>query len=204
MDGAWFPPHHQLTARYSPSSKCQYFTYIMSMFEIFVIVCTALDHRELTTMIMHPAAVHKIGLTTPYIAGFLIKLVGTWLRFDAYRQLGPTYTFQLSIRKDHKLVTTGVYAIVRHPGYSGAVWFFLGTALCQMGRGSYWAAAGMWGGYGYRGVVFGTAYLVLPVYMVAGGFPRIWKEDEMLRALFKEEWEVWAKRTPYRLIPLIY
>lgn len=33
---------------------------------------------------------------------------------------------------------------------------------------------------------------------------RVPKEDEVLREKFGAEWEVYARRTPYRLIPYIY
>lgn len=30
------------------------------------------------------------------------------------------------------------------------------------------------------------------------------QEDEYLRKVFKEEWEQWARKVPYRLLPGVY
>lgn len=42
----------------------------------------------------------------------------------------------VEIAKDHKVVSTGPYALVRHPMYSGAILMFLATPLAL---GSWWA-----------------------------------------------------------------
>jgi protein-S-isoprenylcysteine O-methyltransferase Ste14 len=48
--------------------------------------------------------------------------------------------FELTVRiqtdRGHKVIDTGPYAIMRHPGYVGATGFVVGTALAL---GSYWA-----------------------------------------------------------------
>jgi len=40
------------------------------------------------------------------------------------------FTYELSILKDHKLVTTGLYKLVRHPSYLGAFGCFT-VCLCH-------------------------------------------------------------------------
>jgi protein-S-isoprenylcysteine O-methyltransferase Ste14 len=45
-------------------------------------------------------------------------------------------TVRIQTDRDHKVIDTGPYAIVRHPGYVGFMLFFVGSALCL---GSLWA-----------------------------------------------------------------
>jgi protein-S-isoprenylcysteine O-methyltransferase Ste14 len=39
-------------------------------------------------------------------------------------------TVRIQTDRGHKVIDTGPYAIVRHPGYVGGILFFVGTALC--------------------------------------------------------------------------
>lgn len=50
---------------------------------------------------------------------FCLTVSGMIIRFKAYQDLGNLYTFNIGIREDHKLVTTGIYKYIRHPGYTG-------------------------------------------------------------------------------------
>jgi protein-S-isoprenylcysteine O-methyltransferase Ste14 len=45
-------------------------------------------------------------------------------------------TVRIQTDRGHKVIDTGPYAIVRHPGYVGGILFFVGPALCL---GSVWA-----------------------------------------------------------------
>jgi protein-S-isoprenylcysteine O-methyltransferase Ste14 len=45
-------------------------------------------------------------------------------------------TVRIQTDRGHKVIDTGPYAIVRHPGYVGSILFFVGQALCL---GSVWA-----------------------------------------------------------------
>ena len=94
----------------------------------------------------------EVGITNATIIGFVVACVGSVLRSAAYRQLGANFTFHLAVRREHKLVTTGLYSFVRHPSYTAAYLYMLGTLIYQMGPGSYWAASNMWA------TPFGQAY----------------------------------------------
>ena len=39
------------------------------------------------------------------------------------------FTFEMSIRKDHMLITSGPYGVVRHPGYTGFLLVVIGMLL---------------------------------------------------------------------------
>ena len=42
------------------------------------------------------------------------------------------------------------------------------------------------------------------VWVAASLCYRIPEEDEMMRREFREVWDSWAARTPYKLIPFVY
>src|SRR5208282_5920583 len=44
-----------------------------------------------------------------------------WLFYRTHRELGRNWSMSLDLREQHALVTTGVYALVRHPMYT-AFW----------------------------------------------------------------------------------
>ena len=53
--------------------------------------------------------------------------------------MGSHFTFELTLQKDHKLVTSGPYRIVRHPSYIGIYAFYLGSDLVYLVPGDQWA-----------------------------------------------------------------
>ncbi|KIJ08273.1 hypothetical protein PAXINDRAFT_139396, partial [Paxillus involutus ATCC 200175] len=86
-------------------------------------------------------ALRHISLLTPaFLVGSVLSIVGCCLRIHCYRALGRMFTYELSIRKDHKLITSGAYAIVRHPSYTGAVAILAGFLLCGLSRHSWLVA----------------------------------------------------------------
>ncbi|PSR94549.1 hypothetical protein PHLCEN_2v4417 [Hermanssonia centrifuga] len=128
---------------------------------------------------------------------------GVLIRLAAYRQLGRQFTFQLSVRKGHKLITDGPYSIVRHPGYVGSVLFFSGACTSQIFcRGSWFMESGAWASVG--GKLFAVTYLGYISFLLSCLVLRIPNEDLVMQQEFKEEWVEWSKRTPYRLIPFVY
>ncbi|KAF7350675.1 Protein-S-isoprenylcysteine O-methyltransferase [Mycena sanguinolenta] len=103
----------------------------------------------------------------------------------------------LGIWVDHHLITTGPYAVVRHPSYSGALLAGTGAVLCTLAPGA-WAVecADVLG-------PLGLAVLWVVGFSIAGiGLrTRMRKEDEMLKGRFGKEWKEWAARVPYRIVP---
>ena len=87
----------------------------------------------------------------------------------------------IQVEKEQKVITTGPYAVVRHPMYFGLVLMMLFTPLAL---GSWWAII--------------PALLILPmnVYRIAG-------EEEVLRRELPGYTE-YCLKTRYRLIPFIW
>lgn len=109
----------------------------------------------------------------------------------------------MTIRDGHRLVTGGPYAYVRHPSYTT---YILGTAAvgCMpLARGAWLReSAGQALGPGARvPYVFGALWAA---YVCTGMVLRTRTEDRLLRAEFGEEWEEYARRVQYRLVPYVY
>lgn len=147
-------------------------------------------------------SVSNIRITPIFLLGWFINLIGAYVRASCYRVMGPQFTFELGIRKDHKLITSGPYSIVRHPSYTGSALAIVGVVLCHLASGSWVVEC--------SGLVFnsvGTLWWIWTVFglIVTGVLVlRIKKEDEMLKKQFGKDWVQWTKVVPYRLIPCVY
>jgi hypothetical protein len=95
--------------------------------------------------------------------------------------LGHRFSGLVAIQPGHRLVTNGIYGVIRHPSYLGLLIGSLGWALAfRSGVG-----------------VLLTALLIPP--LVA----RIHSEERLLRTHFGGEYEAYCRRTS-RLIPGLY
>lgn len=105
-----------------------------------------------------------------------------YLFYRTHRDLGRNWSVTLKVREQHRLITEGVYAYIRHPMYTA---FFL-WGLAQAFLLANWIA-------GPAGLVgFGTLYLF-----------RVSREEAMMREVFGEEYRLYSARTK-RLVPWIY
>jgi protein-S-isoprenylcysteine O-methyltransferase Ste14 len=59
-----------------------------------------------------------LTISPAFVFGALVASVGGLGRLLAYRALGKHFTFEMSIKKDHGLITSGPYSVVRHPSYT--------------------------------------------------------------------------------------
>ena len=72
--------------------------------------------------------------------GLVFVGAGAFLRLWSYHTLGELFTFEVVVRPDHKLITSGPHAYVRHPSYTGVALLLLGVQLMQFGDWGYAAA----------------------------------------------------------------
>ena len=143
-----------------------------------------------------------IELTLQSIIGMVFVIGAGLLRLQCYRTLGRFFTFEVSIRKGHRLVTSGPYSIVRHPSYTGFLLMNIGMVLWFTSGGAWLRESGILATLSGSTVVFGTMAGLSGVS--ASLCRRIPAEDEVLKDEFKEEWGNWVRRVPYALIPWVY
>ncbi|QIX01318.1 hypothetical protein AMS68_006835 [Peltaster fructicola] len=112
----------------------------------------------------------------PRLAGFLLVLLGQVVRSLAMAHAGRSFnhTPQRVRKESHTLVTTGVYAYLRHPSYFGFFWWAIGTQL-----------------------FVGNKFCVLGYIIVLWGFfnRRIIAEEKQLVSFFGEDYEKFRKNT---------
>ena len=61
--------------------------------------------------------------------GIILIIGGLLVRWIAIVSLKSQFTVDVSITKDHRIVSTGMYRFVRHPAYAGSMLSFLGLGL---------------------------------------------------------------------------
>ncbi|GJE91541.1 isoprenylcysteine carboxylmethyltransferase family protein [Phanerochaete sordida] len=149
-----------------------------------------------------PEGVGSPTLSYELLLGFGLLAIGTIIRILSYRALDRFFTFYLAIREGHRLVTTGPYSIVRHPSYTGGYLGVIGLSLIHLGPGSTFAELHLW--YTTLGRIAGMCQCAAVFYVVWTIYVRMPKEDAVLRERFGDEWQAWAKRTPYKLLPGVY
>jgi protein-S-isoprenylcysteine O-methyltransferase Ste14 len=114
------------------------------------------------------------------IIGDLLVTVGFYLIFRVYRE-NTFSSATIEVAPDQEVVSTGPYAIVRHPMYAGALLYLLGTPLAL---GSYW---------GVLAFVFILPFLIW----------RLFDEEKTLVTELPGYAE-YRQRVRHRLVPLIW
>ena len=157
----------------------------------------------LRTLLLPGGNAANLRLTPATLAGGLMMVVGTLIRVVTFRYLGKFFRFEASIQKDHKLITGGPYAIVRHPSYTGLLISHPGWFLWQFGAGSWVRESGLWGTVlGKLGVSAFAGLVILGTLNLTLG--RMSNEDKALQARFGEQWDRWASQVRYMVVPGIY
>ena len=103
----------------------------------------------------------------PYASNFAISIILLGL---ATRMYASGF-----VLKNKELSTTGPYAFMRHPLYTGNIMILIGLCLIN---GFFWS--------------FVTAFIFLWFYYPTA----IEYEDRKLKSLFPDTWEEWASMTP--------
>ncbi|KAG1879547.1 hypothetical protein C8R48DRAFT_686015 [Suillus tomentosus] len=186
-----------------PTMKVLY--WIVSFAEIVIIASHTSDSLSVIQAIAQHATGHGIRdtpITVPFILGTTLAVAGGLGRWWCYRTLGRFFTFQLSVRKGHHIVTTGPYAIIRHPAYTTGIMQLIGLVLLHGSPTSWLRHSGVLDIPGLKLAV--VSWLAGITLMVINLVFRVNEEDEALKSAFGDEWARWAKAVRYRLIPGIY
>lgn len=113
--------------------------------------------------------------------GLPVMGIGIGLRYASMMALGRFFTYPICMRADHELVTTGVYARLRHPSYLANLILLSGAAFALQSR-------------------FLPVALILFLVMT---IMRIQREDELLDERFGETWRAYAQRAK-ALVPGLF
>ena len=146
----------------------------------------------------------NIGITSSLLLGTFFATVGAIIRSYCYRALGHFFTFQLSLRRaqGQRLCTSGPYAIVRHPSYTGLIMVIAAFSSWAAGPGS-WLRESQW-----LTTPVGQAWFwaqnIANVYAVGSLLLRTDVEDKSLRAEFEKDWIDWVENVPYKILPRVY
>jgi protein-S-isoprenylcysteine O-methyltransferase Ste14 len=135
-------------------------------------------------LLVVPALDHRFAWSTVPLSGVLVGdalvAVGFYLIFLVYRE--NTFTSAtIEVASDQKVVSTGPYAIVRHPMYASAMLYLVGTPLALA---SYWGFVPLVG--------------MLPFL--------IWRlvDEERFLALNLPGYTAYQKKVRHRLVPRIW
>ncbi|KAG6910482.1 hypothetical protein DXG01_010407 [Tephrocybe rancida] len=158
--------------------------------------------NRILNILMPRGFINDLRLTPLSLIGTLLTIAGGWLRLKCFRALGEFFTFEITVRDNHKLVTSGPYGVVRHPSYTGFVMIFIGLCCWYGSSGSWIRESGILDSV--VGKVFIGAFTAVVVKLMVSLLQRMPEEDRLMRASFGSEWEEWARRVPYWLIPGIY
>lgn len=120
--------------------------------------------------------------TGPLAAGTLCLATGLWLFYRSHADLGTNWSITLEVRKEHQLITQGVYRGIRHPMYSALALYAIGQALVIPN----WVA-------GFSNVIAFGVLLAL----------RVGAEERMMAQEFGAEYAAYSARTK-RLVPGIW
>ena len=127
---------------------------------------------------------------------------GSILRLVCHHALGRFYTWDLTVKENQTVISTGPYAIIRHPGYVGSLMIGIGSILMHFGPGSWFRAYGVLDTLG--GKIFAAAWGVWSLAIPLMLMKRTSQEDKVLKESLGEEWEIYARKTPYKFIPYVY
>lgn len=108
------------------------------------------------------------------LAGAVLALTGGLLSAWSRARLGRLFSPHLGVQKDHELVTSGPYALVRHPMYLGIIDFIIGSAL-------YWNDVAL--------LIVGLLFIL---YFTA----QLRIEERLFERHFGAEWAAYRERTP--------
>jgi len=115
------------------------------------------------------------------LATICLAAISVWVCALSIRVLGEQWSLAARVVEGHKLVTNGPYSVVRNPIYTGMLGMLLATGLAV----SHWVG------------------LVIAIIVFAiGTMIRVRSEEKLLREMFGQHFEEYARRVP-AVIPFL-
>jgi protein-S-isoprenylcysteine O-methyltransferase Ste14 len=136
------------------------------------------------TMIVFPAIDHRLAWSAVppdvVVAGDLLVALGLLIIFFVFKE--NTYTSAIiEVDAEQKVISTGLYGLVRHPMYFGALIMLLGVPLAL---GSWWGL-----------------FAIIPIALVI-----VWRlfEEENFLAKSLPGYSDYRDKVRYRLVPFVW
>jgi protein-S-isoprenylcysteine O-methyltransferase Ste14 len=124
----------------------------------------------------------RLSLVPPFLQGVGVLAIGfsVWMSWRVF-MVNPFAAPAVKTRAGQSVITTGPYAVVRHPLYASALAFFIGAPLML----------GSWLGLAAAPLLIGAMAV------------RAVGEERMLRAELPA-YEAYAAKVPYRFVPRLW
>jgi protein-S-isoprenylcysteine O-methyltransferase Ste14 len=136
-------------------------------------------HRRAFTPILPLGKSFEIGAAVLALA---VAISSVWFVSAAVRTLGKQWSLAARVLEGHQLITSGPYNVVRNPIYTGMFGMLLATGLAI----SHWI-----------GLIIGV------IVFVIGTAIRIHSEEKLLREMFGEQFEAYARKVP-AVVPFLF
>lgn len=150
--------------------------------DAFSVVVMALGNNYLPALFILTPFLDFANLSYPpfvFWLGVGFAVAGIYTVYRGHKNLAEYWSGSLELREGHKLMTSGIFSVVRHPIYLG--FFFVSL--------SQWMFLPNW--------IAGPAGFVTFLFLYSRRVP---VEEAMMRKEFGEEWDAYAAKTP-ALIP---
>lgn len=147
---------------------------------LWIVIVAGINGCELTRHLVHSAIFGPSSVTAPLSLAILIT--GLAIRSAAIWTLGRSFSANVAIRDAQRVKRTGLYAVVRHPSYSGLLLVLLAIGV----HSGNWLSLT---------IVFVPTTIAL--------LHRIRIEEAALHRAFGQEYAEYAKVTR-RLVPGVY
>lgn len=128
----------------------------------------------------------KIGRIYPwntfFATGMVLFAIGFMIRIYSILTLKQYFTYSVEKVEDHKIISTGLYRFIRHPGYLGQLIIFIGIS----------ASISNW-----------LSILLMMIPVTLGYLYRIKVEEKFMADQLSEDYQKYQERTK-RIIPMLY
>jgi protein-S-isoprenylcysteine O-methyltransferase Ste14 len=125
--------------------------------------------------------IHTVISIIPKI-GLCVILIGLIIRWTAILTLRKYFTVNVVIQSDHRIIKNGLYRLIRHPSYTGAIISFCGLGLAF---------------YNWLSIII----IVIPVTIAF--LRRIHVEEQALFSAFGKEYLDY-RESSWALFPFLY
>lgn len=155
----------------------------MVVFFVALVVCARDGYdgllRAIWGLLSQPRSWRQVSV--PNLSGLIVFVFGLTVAIVAVVTLGRCYSSSLVIRRDHRLVTHGIYQLTRHPIYFGVIVACYGIPVFASSL---------------AGLILMSA--LIPIFLI-----RIRMEEKLLVDEFGEAYRSYRARTR-KLIPFVY